>query len=576
MKRIAACLLLLLLWLPVAACGASYSIEDYSVQVDVDAGGAGHFEETLRYDFDGEHNGFLITIRHEDGLRLSSLTLYADRIPLTQVDELNGVPYTYSLQQDAESTSAKVYAPGARGERQFSATYRIDGFARRYLDAGRINHLFLPGDTAYESVTVSIALPGDDDAQIQAFVHGPARDEPFRLEGGVFTLGPIPAQKGNALEIDILFPEHWLSQARAIQTPIRQEALAAEAEIEQQTIANAQRREQTARTISQALLAALLLYAAAPLLLFLHVRRKYGLKHPRQPVWDPIRLDDIPAAQAQVLISGQVDSSALSATLMELVDCGALAIAYDGEDTVFTVRHTPHNPTQPQQTLWAWLFANRASLHISSLDAGDDTKAAEAFTNDYNQWKTGVLADTRTRGWLHSNDVSRIAALIGVPLLGAALAAFLFRYSIWLPAIAALLLAVLFGVAFSRIRKLTDEGEAHRSAIDGFLQSYEDKLSNNPQSVLVRMPLLTALGYLPSLAAWIDSHPQENDAWNEPIAMPMYFYHTGYPHALLQMDQNIREAQSHNLGTATQGDPSSGTSGGGFSGGSGGSSHGAW
>lgn len=572
-QRIALALALILLALPAASLAASYVITDYAVDVDVDTTGTGHFTESLTYDFDGSHNGFLVEIRHEAELRMGELAVSVDGIRLDEVDALDGVPYTYEVETGGERTRIKTFTPGGSGVRSLRITYRLGGFALRYKDAARINHLFLPGGTAYESVSVRVALPGEDAADILAFAHGLAGSEDLSVRGGVLTLAPLPAAEGEALEMDVLFPAQWLPDARAIQTDIREEVLATEARIRQEAVDRAQRQERIAEIVVYVTLAALAAYAVLGLWLFSRMKARYGLRQAVMPRVDMALLAEIPAALAQPLTGQAVDSSALCATLLELVDARALDIRYEGGDTVFTVRQMPQGLCAPQQAAWDWLFAGRDTLYISELDAGGDTKAAQAFTDRYNQWKVGVQQDAYDRGWIFHNRGARAGALLGVCCAGLVIAGVLIRFGLWPLAIAAGLLMAVYAVVFSRVRSLTDEGEARRDAIEGFAQCYEDRLESAPGQVLSHTPLLMALGYLPSLADWLDAHPGAlgEDVYDD--GAPLYMASVGWQMGLLSMDQSVREAQSHNLGVISE---SSGASGGGFSGGTGGSSHGAW
>lgn len=579
MKKSIGALLLLLLVLPAMALGASFEIVEYAMDITVGTDGAGQYAETLVYAFDEPYNGILATIRHDSVLELSDLRLYADDgVELARVDALDGVPYTYTAEREGDTTSIRVYAPGVEGERTFRITYRIGGLALRYRDTARINQLLLSSNADYGRASFHITLPGQEDAQVRTFVHGgviPA--EGITLHQGILSLGPAAIAPGDAVELHMLFPAEWLPDAQTIDADMLESALEIEAQIEAEAEKEAARQERLARIFTYASMGALAVYAVVCLCVLLSMRRKYGFRHPVQPVTDESLLSGMTAAEAEVLRTGSVTSNALSATLLELVDKGALTMRAEEEDTCFAYAYRPDGLAPHQAMLLDWLFADRDELCVSQLDAEDDYQAATAFTNQYNAWKSRVQQDVRGRGWVFANDGARWGALLTALFAGLIIAAFLLRFGLWPLAILAVALAVLLALVFGRIRRLTDAGEARVGAMEGFLANYQDRLADDPQAILGHTPLLMALGYLQPLADWIDRHPPagRDDVFAD--TMP-YWAYAGWHHNMLRMDRHIREAQSHNAGTQNAGEGGGGSSGstGGFSGGSGGSSHGAW
>lgn len=576
MKRSAIWLLLLLLYLPVCAGATSFTIPSYTLDVDIQPDGAGYYEETLVYDFDGTYNGLLADIGHRGGLTLTDLRVYVDDgIEVERVDRLDGVPYTYVATTEDEITSIQAYVPGGAGERRLLLTYRIGGLAQRYLDTARINHVLLNSESVLESVTVRIALPGREDAAVDAFVHGAMDEEQLAIANGVITLGPSRVAARHLLEVDILFPAQWLPDARIIQTDMREEALAVEAQIREERAAAAAEEERIAQLISVGILVALAVYLVVYTLLFFRLRARYGLKHAIIPTTDDALLDGISAAEAQQLKQDAVTSNGLSATLMELTGRGVLAMEQTEDDTCFTLLTRPADLLKHQEFLLDWLFEDRQTVCVQSFDAGDDTQAAQHFTNQYNAWKGWVRQGVLDRGWLYPNGGARMGALFSALFLALALAFFLLRNGLWILAVPTIAIAVLYTFLFSRIRKMTDEGERYLAAIDGFVQNYADMLTTRPEAVLGRAPLIMALGYMEPLAEWIDqsTYTADDTVWSD---APVYMYYAGWHHSLVTMDRHINEAQSHNVGTQSESSDSS-SSGGGFSGGSGGgNSFGAW
>lgn len=572
MKRMTVWLVMALLCLPLAAHAASYEIAAYDMDISIAADGAGHVRETLTYQFDGSYNGILGVIGHEGGLGLGEVRITVDGdTVLEQVGALDGVPYTYTLRTEGERTHYQAFAPGGEGARVFTIEYRLGGMAQRYLDTARVNHVLLDSESAYQVATLRIALPGTQDEAISPFVHGAMDASQMTLQGGVITLGPAKLPAEAKLEVDILFPEAWLAEARPVQMNMLEEALAQEAAIAEAAAAQAAERQRQAEATQLLVTILLGVYAVAALVLFFVYRGRYGLRRHLVPRTDEALLDAITAAEAQAMKLGGVDAGGFTATLLELTDGGTLTMEADGEDTVFAITgkadgHVPHH-----RQLLDWLFASQASLRISALDADDDYEAAKAFTEGYNAWKAKVREGLVARGWVQDNGAARMAGILGVPVAGLALSFFLLRQGLWPLAIGGVVLSLLLGVLFSRVRKLSDEGEAHMAALVGFEENYADLLASDPGAVVRRAPLVMALGHMQPLADWIDTRPSGDVGY-----MP-YWAYAGWHHQAVRMNETVREAQSHNAGTQQAGDGGSTSSGGGFSGGTGGgNSHGAW
>lgn len=572
-------LLLLCLCLPVAAEAASYAIDTYAMEIEIADDGSGYIEETIVYEFDGSYNGALIYIRHDDTQTPHDIRVFVDEThEMERVSSLDNIPYTYTATAGSEGTTIKTYAPGEDGQRTFRISYQLGGMALRYRDTARVNRMLLRSQSEYGSAIFRVQLPGKTDSEIQSFVHGAIDGSQLSLRDGLITIGPAAIHEGDLVELSALFPQEWLPSARMLEQDMRQEALAIEAEISRQAQEEAERKAQLARILSILLMAALGVYAVASLAVFFSMRGKYGLRHAILPTTDEKLLDEIPAAIAQVLKDGAVSASGMSGTLLELTDKGILSMEMLEDDTVFTRENEDAQPPEPhQQKLLRWLFANSTRTSIRTLDADGDAERAARFNEQYNEWKRLVVEDTIGKGWRYKNDTGRWAALLTTLLIGLILGASLWRVGLWQLGIPSAVLGMLFGLLFSRLRRLTDEGEARLAAINGFIANYEDRLTTQPQTILSRAPLVMALGYMEPVAQWLDAHPQEMENIHAgDWVMPAYWIYSDWPHGMVRLNQSIREAQSSNSAAVSQDSSGSASSGGGFSGGSGGSSHGAW
>ncbi len=569
-------IVLLLVVLPVCASAASFRLADYRMDIAVETDGAGLFTETLTYGFDGEYNGILMTIRHKD-VSYSQLRIYGDNgEEYTLVDALDGVPGTYTAVTENDKTEIKVFSPGYNGNRVFTVTYRIGGFALRYRDTARINYMLLQAKDHYDNAIFTITLPGSDSERIEPFFHGAVRQDMLRVRGGVIDIASDWLDDGNKVEVQALFPAEWLPDAKVIDQDIYQEALDIEARIVREAEAAAERAAQLEKTMRASMLVALGVYIGGFTAAFYVQRSKYGLSYPILSTMDDVMLRGIPAAAAQILRDKQVSSSGLSATLLELTERGALTMRTEDGDTYFTPALRPAGLWPHQEVLLDWLFADGQELCLGALDVREDYPQALEFNKNYGAWKTRVQDDVYAQDWQFKNGGKRFMLSLSAVVLGLALSMALLRLDTLIPALVNLPLTVLFGVLFAKLRRLTDEGEKRLATLNGFVETYQDLLETNPSSVLGRAPLIMALGYMKPLATWVDEHP----AYSEPSFdyAPIWMA-SAWHHSMMDMDRTVREAQSHNASAQDPNSSDSGSSGGGggFSGGSGGgSSHGAW
>ncbi|MCL1964279.1 MAG: DUF2207 domain-containing protein [Firmicutes bacterium] len=490
------------------------------------------------------------------------------------------MPYTYTAVSTEDQTSIQAYAPGRGGTRVFRMEYRMNGYAQRYPDTGRVNQRIFSAENDYGQASFSVTLPGGDPVRIQPFVHGAVPQGKISLYESRLSIGPADLRPGDKVEVDLLFPAEWLSGAPILPSDMLEEALAIERAIASEAAekaAKAAERRDGART---GLLAAVPAYAAAFAVVFFRQKRKYGLTRALPPTVDDALLDSIPPAMAEVLHAKTVSASGLSATLLDLTGRGVLAMRSEKDDTCFTrVDMDPPQGLVPHEAfLLSWLFPGQGERRISSLNAGEDYQAAQAFTHQYSQWKNTVTQDAVSAGWIFPNGTKKFLLAFSSAMLGLLLAvAMLGLGAAWPIPVLCAVLGVIFCLAFARARRLTDAGEERLAVIQGFLQNYEDRLTADPYGVAGRAPLVMALGYLTPMAEWIGSH-LEAFARDAGADVPIWMY-AGWYLSLYHMDTAIRGAQQHNEGVQDPrlSDGSGNAGGGGFSGGTNsGSSHGAW
>ncbi len=560
-KTLWALMIALMLLLPGVSLAASYQIPSYRMAVDVRQDGAALVTESIAYAFEGAFNGPLFTIRTKDVTIDDLAILDAQGRAFTRVNELSGTPGTYTVTREGDALEIKVYDPGSSENRTYGITYRIDGFALRYLDTAEIYYQLLLAENTYRDVKITVTLPGTDHNATRIFLSETSKPFSGVLEQGVLTLTADKIGDGDKVVLHALFPTEWLPDAETLPHDVYDIA-----------IENEEKRVRDAQTLRTAVSVGLGAYAVAFLLAFFNNKKRYGVMRRIDPNVDDALLFDLPPAVAEIIAKQSVSSAALSATLVDLCEMGALTMETREEGVLgFTRRMDAPPPPHPhQKQLLDWLTPDANTLWVDELDAGDDYQTAQAFSQAYGQWKLQVGRDAKDLGYLHANGGQRFALSAGAGVLGVFVGLLLLGVSNVPLAILAFVLAAGFVALFASVRRLTDKGEAAMAAIRSFTPADWDRFANVQGMGRGRLPLAMALGLTEPMVQWMDENPEVYHTSGTDV-----FVWSAYCHHLHHMERTVRDAQSHN---AFVNDPKE-TGGGGSGGGSpsgGGSSHGAW
>lgn len=581
MRKITAILvMILMLALPVYALAADYSIPAYSMEVAIQSDGSAQVTENLTYRFDGSYNGILSSFDVGDVEGLQDLKLYVDgETLLKQVDVMNMEPYTYTASREGDFVNIKAYAPGNGGERVFRYEYVLAGLAQRYQDAARLNYklIGIANDVTLGNATIRVSFPGTPD---HWFAHGAMGDGDLSMEGNVLTAGPRDVEPGRYVEIDALFPADSLGSAPLIDQSIVQSALDTEAQLAEEKAAADAAAARTRSIMRYGVMGLLALFFVAAAFLLRGKLERYGVKKDVKPSDDLAQLDGLDAALAQQLAQGKVDESGFSATLLELTQKGVLSMTGEvhpvsGEKEVkFSVANRDAEMSGQQRVLFDWLFQNREFLWIDDLNAGDSRTAAQAFATGYNAWQPSVRHQAMEQGLYYGNG-AKLGCGVAMLAVGGVLisvAAFVLNLA-WL-GIAGLLLTAVMVYGFTRVRNVTDTGEAKIAAVRGYCEKYGEKISDLPPDALKHLPLLVAMGYLEPLTRYLDQRAND-PAYGYGNMLPVWWY-AGWYYDMGRFNRSFHDVRRHNASIVAQ----SSSGGGGFSGssggGGGGGGHGAW
>ena len=581
MRKIAAMLLLVLLWIPAGALADGFKIPAYSMDVAIREDGSAQVAENLTYSFDGSYNGFLSSIDVKDAEALEDLKLYVDGgTLLRQVDELSDEPFTYTAVTEDGLVNIKAYAPGSGGQLSIRYGYVLRGLAQRYRDAARLNYKLIGvrNQATLENATIRVTFPG---APEHWFVHGAMGAEDLSVDSdGVLTAGPKDVQPEQYVEIDALFPADSMGLAPLIDENIVESTLDTEAKLAEEKAAAEAAAAETRSRMRYGVIGLLAVFFVGAALMLRQKLARFGVKKDIAPSDDMEALSGLDAAVCELLGRGKVSESGFSATLLELVQKGALSMAAEahpltGEmETKFTVVDRGAKLTQQQRALFDWLFEDREVLWIEDLNAGKDAKLAQSFATGYSGWQRTVGHQATEEGLYFGNAVKLGCGVAMLAAGGILLSVALFFLGQNWVAVAGLLLTGIMVLGFTRVRNITDLGEAKCAAVRGFCEKYGENLKNLPPEALKHLPVLVALGYVEPLARYLDERASEPN-YGYGNWLPVWWY-AGWYHDVGRVDRSFHDVRLHNADIASKGDGSSGGFSGSSGGGGGGGGHGAW
>ncbi len=315
------------------AKGKRYSIDQIRIEAEVLGDGSLRIIEERSYRFHG-------SFRWADySLRLTKLGWVSD----FELSE-NGAAYrpgddqspgSYQLSMDKERFYVKWYYRARDEARTFRLSYRVTDAVVVYDDVAELYYKFVSeqNQKTIGAVDVTLKLPQPaDTSEVRAWAHGPL-DGQLMFENGLIQLWVKPLPARTWWEIRTIFPRAWVADASN-----RVEALAAERIMSEERAlaeqANAQRIKQQQRQAfrtkyqGQAMQISIIL-ALAGVLALIAIYHRYGkpfavLGSGRYS--SEIPRDIPPAVASYVYYSGQLNSGALVATLLDLARRGFLRL----------------------------------------------------------------------------------------------------------------------------------------------------------------------------------------------------------------------------------------------------------
>ena len=440
------------------AWAKSFTISSLDTRATVRPDGSMTVTEQATYDFDGEFSHLQRTFATGD---------------IVGVEAAEG-ERPLAVEQSGGAGSTWEWAiPQTSGRHTYTFTYLVNGAIRAGSDVGELNWQFVGTDTSVPigQVAITITMPGDGTG-IRAWAHGPLNGV-VTITANLVDLQVAPLPAHTFVEAHVVDPiENFTMTPGPI--PLLPSILASEQR--DADAANAARADARARIDRRRIL-----QIATPFVIvigligFVVIWLVWG-REPRRPddigdYWREVP-DDRPAVGRSLLHFGDVDSSAFSATVVDLAQRGYLRITEErtdrmiGKDKVTyrfeNLLHADVDGLEPwERSLMQRLFDG---VETSTQDdfiawARANQSTAQSFWTSFRQ---GIKTDVKSAGYLSQHRAMPLLLAVGVVLgLGGFGAIVLAAGS--LLGIVAIAAAVIVGLFIRVLRQRTITG-ARRAA----------------------------------------------------------------------------------------------------------------
>jgi uncharacterized membrane protein len=507
-------------------------------------------------------------------------------------DSFGQTPGTYLVTDMGDRVRVELRFALADTAATFWVEYVAEGAAVRWADTAELYWAFVGDEAQIESddVRIDVAPPaGVERDEVRAWAHGPLWGEVAILADATtrLTVSPLPA--ATFVEARIVFPAEALPRAEPRDEARLPAILAEEQELADQ--ANRDRWIARVKVVLWGVLGIGLPLAALILVVWLWLR--YG-REPRT-AFQAQYLRDFPdprlppALVSYIWEMGGVDQKAAMATLLDLVDRGAVAIervVTEDEgllrdkrtvDYRLTRRQAPQQLEAQERRLLDFLFddiAGADSFLMGELKDAAKKKRA-AWTSGYAGWKQEVEQEAERRHFLDAgaDRLAFWAAAAGFAAAVAAGAAGIFAQYFWFFAgIPVGIGVVLAARVIKRRSQEAAELHAQYAAIRRYLKDF-GRLQEKPPDAVVLWQHFLVLAVVFGIADEVIEHLQVAvpEIMRDPAFHTTAFLLTAPVggdgrSAFAVMSGGFAAAMS----AATSSSSSGGGGGGGFSGGGGG------
>jgi uncharacterized membrane protein len=410
-----------------------YTINDYTINVDVQADGSAEIEERITYMFTGSFNGVLRDIDYmlTDGMDNIKVLVekdgFARELRLNSQNNLddNGGSGTYNMIKNDEIAHLKVFEASKNERKTFIYKYTFNNVVTRYNDVAEFNRKIIDSgwDVSLNNATINIRLPeGAQKDDLKVFGHGSLLgvSEIIDERNVRFSIGQV--SPGEMVETLVLFPTELVPLSGRV---VAEDALPRIMENEKRLAEEANRKREEARRqveeynrrleaererkvtlkIIGNTVGALLIIGWFVLIIFLYIKFDKELKPSFEGKYYRELPGDYTPAEMSVLMSmGHVATRDITATLMDLIRKEQLLLTTktyikrglfsNKEEEGYAVSLNPEAPPvklkMHESLLIRWFIHTIGNGSYVILDEISDyaktTSGAQKFSRDYNYW----------------------------------------------------------------------------------------------------------------------------------------------------------------------------------------------
>ena len=411
-----------------------YTINDYTINVDVQADGSAQIEERITYRFSGSFNGVLRDVDYmlTDGMEdIKVLVAEGDserelRLNSQRNLDDNAGSGTYNVVNDDEIAQFKVFEASKNEQKTFIYRYIFKNVVTKYNDVAEFNRKIVDSswDVALNNIAINIRLPeGAQKEDLKVFGHGSLLGVSEIIDGRNVRFSVDRVSPGDMVETLVIFPTQLVPQSKrviaedALPRIMANEKKLAEEANKQREEARRQaeeydRRQAAERSRRAALqrignvVGIILILSWFPLIIFLYIKFDKEPKATFQGKYYRELPGEYTPAEMSVLLSmGHVATRDITATLMDLVRKEQLLLttktytkrglfsSKEVEDYAVSI-----NPQAPaialknhESFLIRWFIHTVGNGNYVILDEISDyaktTSGARRFSSDYERWR---------------------------------------------------------------------------------------------------------------------------------------------------------------------------------------------
>ncbi len=405
MKRLMTIIILVFSIFIMVACSEngdrSFSINEVTIDAQIDSEGRIHVRELYTYTFDGAFDGMTRSIDSDVDQFKAYEVVGQTSDPTITIDGLE--PLTI----EKEDSTWKIYSASQDETKQVLYSYTVEGSVKKYQDIADINYAFFDesNEADLHDLKISIHTPENIISEnTHFFLHGDGGGELTATENHVIYTNDLLAAGDNS-KIRLIFPAEELSNMKVTKDKQMQEKiLSAELELMERAEHLNQNMEKVVPAVW--LLIAVVIIVAIVLLL-IHPNRYRGNKSIDE--FSQMLEETDPLFVSYLSLGGYLQDKSVIAALFSLKQRGVItlqevpsAIDKDGTTFRFTWKKDSENVDAADGFLREWLFTENDEdgsyfLLESIIDNEDEAdsvreKKAEEFGDNYDTW-SGLTQD---------------------------------------------------------------------------------------------------------------------------------------------------------------------------------------